>query len=138
MLHSTNFPVQDELKLKDYDIEHEAKGVDKAVKRKINAVVNDKTLQIRFVYTGKGTNAVPTRGIYGPLISAISIESGKIYSLLKILFIFMIYFLSLNIWKHINRFDVLQVKRLILLLNILPVVFECQRTEFVHHNIPFP
>ncbi|XP_063939132.1 probable leucine-rich repeat receptor-like serine/threonine-protein kinase At3g14840 isoform X3 [Daucus carota subsp. sativus] len=69
--------VQDELKLKDYDIEHEAKGVDKAVKRKINAVVNDKTLQIRFVYTGKGTNAVPTRGIYGPLISAISIESDN-------------------------------------------------------------
>ncbi|KAK1359710.1 putative malectin, Leucine-rich repeat domain, L domain-like protein [Heracleum sosnowskyi] len=70
--------VQDELHRKDYDIEHEAKGVDKAVELKINAVVKDNTLQIRFVYTGKGTTATPTKGTYGPLISAISIESGKI------------------------------------------------------------
>lgn len=69
--------LQDQLILKDYDIEHEAKGVDKAVKTIIKAVVADKTLQIRFIYTGKGTTAVPTRGTYGPLISAISIESGK-------------------------------------------------------------
>ncbi|KAK1378366.1 putative LRR receptor-like serine/threonine-protein kinase [Heracleum sosnowskyi] len=69
--------VQDELKRKDYDIEHEAKGVDKAVKLKIKAVVKDKTLQIRFVYAGKGTTAIPTRRTYGPLISAISIESDN-------------------------------------------------------------
>ncbi|KAL8103314.1 hypothetical protein AgCh_027759 [Apium graveolens] len=70
--------VQDELKLKDYDIQHEAQGVDKAVISTIRAiVVKDKTLQIRFVYTGKGTTAVPTRGTYGPLISAISIESDN-------------------------------------------------------------
>ena len=69
--------LQDELRLKDYDIEHEAHGVDKAVKPKIKAVVMDKTLQVRFVYSGKGTTAVPVRGTYGPLISAISMESGK-------------------------------------------------------------
>ncbi|KAK1400084.1 putative LRR receptor-like serine/threonine-protein kinase [Heracleum sosnowskyi] len=66
--------VQDELELKDYDIEQEAQGVDKAVKHQIKAVVKDGTLQIRFVYTGKGTTGVPVRGTYGPLISAISIE----------------------------------------------------------------
>ena len=65
------------MKLKDYDIEHEALGVDKAVKPELKAFVKDKTLQIRFVYTGKGTTGVPVRGIYGPLISAISMESGK-------------------------------------------------------------
>ncbi|WOH11969.1 hypothetical protein DCAR_0831465 [Daucus carota subsp. sativus] len=69
--------VQDELRLKDYDIEHEAHGVDKAVKPKIKAVVMDKTLQVRFVYSGKGTTAVPVRGTYGPLISAISMESDN-------------------------------------------------------------
>ncbi|KAK1388922.1 hypothetical protein POM88_017100 [Heracleum sosnowskyi] len=67
----------DELKLQDYDIEHEVKGVDKAVKPEIKAVVTDKTLEIRLVYTGKGTIAVPTRGTYGPFISAISIESDN-------------------------------------------------------------
>ncbi|KAL8149820.1 hypothetical protein AgCh_006731 [Apium graveolens] len=70
--------VQDELKLKDYDIGQEAPGVDKVVERTIKAVaVKDKTLQIRFVYTGKGTTGVPTRGTYGPLISAISMESDN-------------------------------------------------------------
>lgn len=72
--------LQDELKLKDYDIEQKAQGVDKAVEPAIKAVVvKDKTLQIRFVYTGKGTTGVPTRGTYGPLISAISVESSKFY-----------------------------------------------------------
>ncbi|KAK1378364.1 Leucine-rich repeat transmembrane protein kinase [Heracleum sosnowskyi] len=69
--------VQDQLTRKDYDIEHEAKGVDKVIKPTIKAVVTNKTLEIRFVYTGKGTRAVPTRGTYGPLISAISIESDN-------------------------------------------------------------
>ncbi|KAK3006536.1 hypothetical protein RJ639_015909, partial [Escallonia herrerae] len=50
-------------------------GVDKAVKRIFKAVVSNTTLEIRFQYTRKGTTAVPVRGIYGPLVSAISIES---------------------------------------------------------------
>ncbi|KAK1395255.1 hypothetical protein POM88_014311 [Heracleum sosnowskyi] len=49
--------------LKDYEIEHEAQGADKAVKPEVKAVAEDKTLPIiRFVYTGKGTTAVPFRG----------------------------------------------------------------------------
>lgn len=67
--------VQDERKLKDFDIENKAQGVDKAVIYTTKALVKDKTLQIRFVYTGKGTTAVPMRGTYGPLISAISVEA---------------------------------------------------------------
>ncbi|KAK3003673.1 hypothetical protein RJ639_018370, partial [Escallonia herrerae] len=64
-----------ERKLKDFDIENEAQGVDKAVKRIFKAVVSDKILEIRFQYTGKGTVLVPVSGSYGPLVSAISIES---------------------------------------------------------------
>ncbi|XP_028080368.1 probable LRR receptor-like serine/threonine-protein kinase At1g07650 isoform X9 [Camellia sinensis] len=69
--------IQDELVLKDFDIEAVAQGVDKAVVRKFNnTVVKNKTIEIRFYWAGKGTRAVPIRGIYGPLISAISIESN--------------------------------------------------------------
>lgn len=69
--------LQDKLVLKDFDIEKEAGGVDKPVIRNFTAVVTNKTLEIRFYWAGKGTQDVPRRGTYGPLISAISIDSSK-------------------------------------------------------------
>ncbi|KAL3522576.1 hypothetical protein ACH5RR_015410 [Cinchona calisaya] len=68
--------IQDEQKLKDFDIEKEAQGVDKFVKEEYKGVVvKDGILEIRLHYSGKGSTAVPKRGTYGPLISAISVES---------------------------------------------------------------
>nr|KAJ0213042.1 hypothetical protein LSAT_V11C400175770 [Lactuca sativa] len=61
---------------KNFDIRKEAGGVDRAVIKEIkNVVVTNTTLEIRFQYAGKGTTAVPSRGSYGPLISAISMVS---------------------------------------------------------------
>ncbi|KAI7731215.1 hypothetical protein M8C21_030815 [Ambrosia artemisiifolia] len=61
---------------KNFDIRNEAGGVDKAlIKTLKNISVTNGTLEIRFQYAGKGTTAVPKRGLYGPLISAISMES---------------------------------------------------------------
>ena len=68
---------QEKLELKDFNIKKEAKGVDKAVIRKFKTVVKNKTLTIRFHWAGKGTTGAPRRGTYGPLISAISVDSGK-------------------------------------------------------------
>ncbi|XP_073149838.1 probable LRR receptor-like serine/threonine-protein kinase At1g07650 isoform X2 [Henckelia pumila] len=67
--------IQGERKLKDFDIEKEASGVDKTVIQTIKTTVINKTLEIRFQYAGKGSTAVPNRGTYGPLISAISVKS---------------------------------------------------------------
>ncbi|CAI9772681.1 unnamed protein product [Fraxinus pennsylvanica] len=69
--------IQDERKLKDFDIEKEAKGVDKVVIKPFKVMVKSKTLDIRFHYSGKGSTAIPTGGNYGPLISAISVESDS-------------------------------------------------------------
>jgi hypothetical protein len=70
--------LQEKLVRKDFDIEHEAQGVDKPVVREFKAVVvKNKVLQIRFHWAGKGTTAVPYGGSYGPLISAISVKSGR-------------------------------------------------------------
>nr|XP_009797061.1 PREDICTED: probable leucine-rich repeat receptor-like serine/threonine-protein kinase At3g14840 [Nicotiana sylvestris] len=69
--------IQGERKLKDFDIRSLAGEVDKALIRKFNAVVEDGILEVRFQYAGKGTTAVPIRGNYGPLISAISFESSN-------------------------------------------------------------
>ncbi|KAL0011458.1 hypothetical protein SO802_006566 [Lithocarpus litseifolius] len=70
--------IQEKLALKDFNIENEAQGLDKAVIKNFTAVVTNKVLMIRFHWAGKGTTAAPKRGIYGPLVSAISVESGKL------------------------------------------------------------
>ncbi|KAK4589472.1 hypothetical protein RGQ29_020158 [Quercus rubra] len=67
--------IQEQLVLKDFNIENVAQGVDKATVMEFKAVVRNKVLQIRFHWAGKGTTAAPLRGTYGPLISAISVES---------------------------------------------------------------
>ncbi|XP_016652492.1 PREDICTED: probable leucine-rich repeat receptor-like serine/threonine-protein kinase At3g14840 [Prunus mume] len=67
--------IQEKLVWKDFEIKKEAQGVDKEVIKEHKAVeVKNKTLEIRFHWSGKGTTASPKRGTYGPLISAISIE----------------------------------------------------------------
>ncbi|KAJ9135973.1 hypothetical protein P3X46_033091 [Hevea brasiliensis] len=67
--------IQENLVLKDFDIVKEAGGVDKVIIPNFKAVVKDGTIEIHFHWAGKGTTAVPRRGTYGPLISAISVES---------------------------------------------------------------
>ena len=69
--------MQEKLELQDFNIVQAAQGVDKVVVKEFKAVVKNKTLEIRFHWAGKGTTAVPTRATYGPLISAISVESGE-------------------------------------------------------------
>lgn len=63
--------------LKDFNIVEEAGGVGKEVRKNFTAVVTSNTLEIRLYWAGKGTNGLPARGIYGPLISAISVNPSK-------------------------------------------------------------
>ncbi|KAH1264602.1 Glucan endo-1,3-beta-glucosidase 1 [Glycine max] len=58
---------------KDFNIAYEAGGVGKEIKIPFPAYVNNNSLEIRFYWAGKGTNAIPYKSIYGPLISAISV-----------------------------------------------------------------
>ncbi|KAI3497797.1 hypothetical protein L1887_33343 [Cichorium endivia] len=84
--------VQGVNQFKNFDIKKEAGGIDKEVNITLkNMPVTNKTLEIRFQYAGKGTTVVPWRGVYGPLISAISMEAefkppthGKKYALIAI------------------------------------------------------
>ncbi|XP_054815636.1 probable LRR receptor-like serine/threonine-protein kinase At1g53440 isoform X2 [Prosopis cineraria] len=59
--------------LEDFDIAKEAGGAGKGITREFNIDVNDSTLEIHLYWAGKGTTAIPTRGVYGPLISAITV-----------------------------------------------------------------
>ncbi|XP_015580614.1 probable leucine-rich repeat receptor-like serine/threonine-protein kinase At3g14840 [Ricinus communis] len=67
--------IQEKRVLKDFDIVKEAQGADKVIIKDFKAAVKAGTLEIHFRWAGKGTTSVPKRGIYGPLISAIDVES---------------------------------------------------------------
>ncbi|KAF2302937.1 hypothetical protein GH714_011379 [Hevea brasiliensis] len=73
-----HFAEIEKLVLKDFDIRKEAGGVDKVTIQNFKVLVEDGTLGIHLRWAGKGTTAVPIRGTYGPLISAIDVESGKL------------------------------------------------------------
>ncbi|XP_028791799.1 probable LRR receptor-like serine/threonine-protein kinase At1g07650 [Neltuma alba] len=69
-----NVYIQGKLVLEDFNIEKEAGGTGKPIVKTFNATVTQHSLKIHFYYAGKGTTGIPTRGIYGPLISAISVD----------------------------------------------------------------
>ena len=71
--------LQRKLVLKDFNIAKEAGGVGKAVIKKFTAVVTSNALEVRFYWAGKGTTAIPFGSVYGPLISAISVDPGQFY-----------------------------------------------------------
>ncbi|GAU31599.1 hypothetical protein TSUD_54230 [Trifolium subterraneum] len=63
---------------KDFNIAEEAGGVGKKVIKPFkDIVVTSNTLEIRLYWAGKGTMAIPNKSAYGPLISAISVESDS-------------------------------------------------------------
>ncbi|ONI12340.1 hypothetical protein PRUPE_4G158000 [Prunus persica] len=65
--------IQGNLVLKDFNIMEEAGGVGKGIIREYDVLVNGSTLEIHLYWAGKGTTAIPDRGVYGPLISAITV-----------------------------------------------------------------
>ncbi|XP_059662763.1 probable LRR receptor-like serine/threonine-protein kinase At1g53430 [Cornus florida] len=65
--------IQGNLIWKDFNIMEEAKGPGKGITKVHDAIVSGSTLEIHLYWSGKGTNASPGRGAYGPLISAISV-----------------------------------------------------------------
>ncbi|KAA0066718.1 putative leucine-rich repeat receptor-like serine/threonine-protein kinase [Cucumis melo var. makuwa] len=66
--------LQKKLVLENFNIVDAAGGVGKAVIKKFPVTVVNGTVEIRFYWAGKGTNAIPVSGVYGPLISAISVD----------------------------------------------------------------
>ncbi|XP_010552133.1 PREDICTED: probable LRR receptor-like serine/threonine-protein kinase At1g53430 [Tarenaya hassleriana] len=66
--------VQGNVIKRDFDIVEIAGGAGIGYTETINNVqVNGSTIEIHLQWSGKGTSAIPTRGVYGPLISAITI-----------------------------------------------------------------
>ncbi|XP_006348929.1 probable LRR receptor-like serine/threonine-protein kinase At1g07650 [Solanum tuberosum] len=65
--------LQEKLVLKDFNIAKEAGGPGKPIVKTFTVNVTSHTLKIHFYWAGRGTTGIPFRGVYGPLISAISV-----------------------------------------------------------------
>ena len=64
---------------KDFNIMEEAGGaVGKGIYEDFDATVDGSTLEIHLYWSGKGTNFVPNKGVYGPLISAIAVTPSDL------------------------------------------------------------
>ncbi|CAF1928762.1 hypothetical protein Bca4012_072029 [Brassica carinata] len=69
--------IQEKLVLKDFNIMAEAKEAQKPITKSFTVNVTNHFLAIRLGWGGKGTTRIPERGVYGPIISAISILSDS-------------------------------------------------------------
>ncbi|KAL5564110.1 hypothetical protein UlMin_027274 [Ulmus minor] len=65
--------IQGALKLKDFNIMEKAGGVGKGHTETFDVFVNGSTLDVHLYWAGKGTTDIPENGVYGPLISAITV-----------------------------------------------------------------
>ncbi|XP_021736226.1 probable LRR receptor-like serine/threonine-protein kinase At1g53430 isoform X1 [Chenopodium quinoa] len=65
--------IQGNIKLKDFNIEAEAGGAGKEITKAFDVFVNGTTLEIFLYWSGRGTTGSPDRGVYGPLISGITV-----------------------------------------------------------------
>lgn len=73
--------------MKDFNIEDVARKAEEPIVIPLkNVSVTNNIVEIRFYFAGKGTTRIPSRGVYGPLISAISVISGK-----SLLWMFLIF-----------------------------------------------
>ncbi|XP_024015689.1 probable leucine-rich repeat receptor-like serine/threonine-protein kinase At3g14840 [Eutrema salsugineum] len=66
--------VQGKLEVKDFNIVEEAKGAGRVVVKSFPVRITNGKLEIRLFWAGKGTQALPVRGVYGSLISAVSVD----------------------------------------------------------------
>uniref|UniRef100_K3YPR2 non-specific serine/threonine protein kinase n=2 Tax=Setaria italica TaxID=4555 RepID=K3YPR2_SETIT len=63
--------------LGDFNIQDEAGGVRRAITKYFATNITENTLEIHLYWGGKGSTAIPYRGMYGPLISAISVTQTR-------------------------------------------------------------
>ncbi|XP_031494434.1 probable LRR receptor-like serine/threonine-protein kinase At1g53430 isoform X2 [Nymphaea colorata] len=107
--------IQNEKVLENFNIAREAGGPGKKIIKSFNVNVTKNTLEVSLYWAGKGTIVIPTRGVYGPLISAISVtpkfkpedhseagtrnEPSVVVIVLIVLFVCLIIFLILVILR---------------------------------------
>ncbi|KAL8087886.1 putative LRR receptor-like serine/threonine-protein kinase At1g53440 [Apium graveolens] len=65
--------IQGKVVQKNFNIAENATGFGLPVILEYDVTVDDGTLEIHLYWAGKGTTAIPDRGVYGPLISAIAV-----------------------------------------------------------------
>ncbi|KAG7649492.1 putative LRR receptor-like serine/threonine-protein kinaseRLK-Pelle-DLSV family [Arabidopsis thaliana] len=103
--------IQRKLEVKDFNIAKEAKDVGNVVIKTFPVEIKDGKLEIRLYWAGRGTTVIPKERVYGPLISAISVDpnvnpsprngmsTGTLHTLVVILSIFIVFLVFGTLWK---------------------------------------
>jgi hypothetical protein len=87
--------------LKDFNIEDYTGVAQKPLVKPVsNVSVSKNVLEIRFYWAGKGTTRIPDRGVYGPIISAVSVVSGELC--VNIFFVILLSLEILYVLAHAN------------------------------------
>ena len=64
--------------MKDFNIMEKAGGAGKGHTETFDVFVNGSTLEVHLYWAGKGTTNIPEKGVYGPLISAITVTPSNL------------------------------------------------------------
>ncbi|KAK3003849.1 hypothetical protein RJ639_019623, partial [Escallonia herrerae] len=102
--------IQGNLVEKDFNIKDLALGAQVPLARRYNASVTNNILEICFKWVGRGTTRIPRSGVYGPLVSAISVnpylrscstgekKNVTVYIVVGVLAIFGILSIAIILW----------------------------------------
>ncbi|KAJ4703724.1 putative Kinase [Melia azedarach] len=135
--------IQDKLVEKDFNIAAEASAVRKPVVRSYNVTVTNNILEIRLNWGGKGTTAIPRGGVYGPLISAISVvdpnfkqENKTVPIVIGIVVAFSLILLVFGIigWKYYFRNRSGQEKDSLLVSDLQTTSFTLKQIKAATNN----
>jgi hypothetical protein len=115
---------------KDFNIEDYTGITQKPVVKGVSNVnVSKNVLEIRFYWAGKGTTRIPHGGVYGPLISAVSVVSGELC-----VNIFFVILLSLEILYVLAHANLQVVGTYTLFMGFLlrpPLLDECSNQDMI-------
>lgn len=75
--------------IKNFNIQEAAGGSGKPVIKSFLVNVTENNVKIGLRWAGKGTTGIPIRGVYGPMISAISVEPSKFFFFLLLSYLKM-------------------------------------------------
>ncbi|KAI4325166.1 hypothetical protein MLD38_030586 [Melastoma candidum] len=107
-----NVYIQDKLVLENFNIQKDAGGAGIPINKTFTAnVTTTRTLKIHLYWAGRGTTGIPERGVYGPLISAITVKAnfnppifrksfpGKLVALLVVASVALLFSILVLSWR---------------------------------------
>ncbi|KAG7600462.1 Malectin domain [Arabidopsis suecica] len=138
--------IQRKLEVKDFNIAEAAKGVGNVVIKTFPVEVTNGKLEIQLYWAGKGTTVIPKKRVYGPLISAISVDpnfnpppkngmsTGTLHALVVMACVFIVFAVLGILWKKGCLRSKSQMERDFKSLELLIASFSLRQIKIATNN----